>query len=112
MTWILIAPALDLPGQFVAHHLDRDVARQGSSPSHALQVCQEALGGVDGASSAPREYYKTLESVIELGKATTLAEVHDVWAVGSRDPETILGLDLKDHPGLVVTTLSRDPDLP
>ena len=40
---VLIRPAPDVPGQWVAHCLNWDVVTQGSSPEHAARMVGEAV---------------------------------------------------------------------
>ena len=40
---VLICPAQDLPGQWVAHCLNWDLVSQGASPSHAMRMIAEAV---------------------------------------------------------------------
>jgi predicted RNase H-like HicB family nuclease len=40
---VLIRPARDLPGQWVAHCLNWDLVSQGESPSHATRMIAEAV---------------------------------------------------------------------
>jgi len=40
--WVVLRPAEDVPGQWVAHCLEFDVVTQGNSPSHALNMAREA----------------------------------------------------------------------
>lgn len=40
---VVLRPASDLPGQWVAHCLDVDVVTYGDSPRHALEMSKEAV---------------------------------------------------------------------
>ncbi|WP_242335325.1 hypothetical protein [Anaeromyxobacter sp. SG66] len=40
--WIVVRPAADVPGQWVAHCLDLDVVTYGNSLRHALDMVHEA----------------------------------------------------------------------
>ena len=40
---VLISPAQDLPGQWVAHCLELDLVSQGNSPKHAEDMIAEAI---------------------------------------------------------------------
>jgi predicted RNase H-like HicB family nuclease len=40
---VLIAPADDVPGQWVGHCLDLDIVSAGTSPEHALEMATEAV---------------------------------------------------------------------
>lgn len=106
--WILIQPARDAEGGFVAHHLEFDLAVRGDTPLAALGSClgvvAQEVAVVESTGdvlppSADDEYYETAELTARLGSATSLDEPHDVWAV---DGERVVGLRLRDHPGLVV----------
>lgn len=44
--WAQISPAEDVPGEWVAHCLNLDVASQGSTPEHASQMIREACAMV------------------------------------------------------------------
>jgi predicted RNase H-like HicB family nuclease len=73
--WILIEPAPDLPGTWVAHCLDFDVITQGSSLHHAFEMAQEAIemtvlgdlaaGRDPRERRAPDEYWKRLWRIVE-----------------------------------------------
>lgn len=39
----MIAPADDVPGQWVGHCLDLDIVSAGTSPEHALEMVTEAV---------------------------------------------------------------------
>jgi len=40
---VIIYPAEDLPGQWIAHCLELDIISQGNSPPHALDMIAEAI---------------------------------------------------------------------
>lgn len=101
MTWILIQPAPDLPGQFVAHHLETDVVSQGDDPRQALAMCREALKVSEGTTRAPEEFFTTLKAVQDLGEPASLDDERDVWAV---EGDRVIGLRLRDHPGLKIVS--------
>jgi predicted RNase H-like HicB family nuclease len=43
MVWVLVTPAEDLPGQWIAHCLDLDIVTQGASVEHAFKMAAEAI---------------------------------------------------------------------
>lgn len=109
MTWYLIQPAPDSDG-FVAHHLDRDLVARGRTPTEALEHCRDSVR-VSRAEElilrdpepdqAPDEFFDAAQKVVDLGRSSTLFHPHDVWMCDTRDG-TVVGLNLKDHPGLSV----------
>ena len=40
---VVVYPAIDLAGQWIAHGLETDVVTQGNSPAHALAMMGDAL---------------------------------------------------------------------
>lgn len=118
MTWILIQPTPDVEGQFVAHHLDLDVAVRGDTPREALANCLREvvveLAEVVQPPKPPEEYYDTLRAVRELGTPATLDEPRDAWVVEVNEgaAEVVVGLNLRDHPGLKIVVYAPEPDLP
>jgi predicted RNase H-like HicB family nuclease len=76
--WVVIRPAPDLPGQWVAHCLDIDVMSQGDSIHHALLMAYEATNivaldelnkGRDPlARRAPPEFFGELYGLFERGE--------------------------------------------
>ena len=53
---LCLAP--DVPGQWIAHHIKRDLVTQGNSETHALRMLAEAIEMVDGA---PAQFRETVE---------------------------------------------------
>lgn len=49
---ISLCPAPDVPGQWVAHHVRRDLVTQGDSEPHALRMLAEAIEMADGEAAA------------------------------------------------------------
>lgn len=45
-TWVLLRPAEDLAGAWVAHSLEFDVVSQGNSAEHAMEMVAEAVNMV------------------------------------------------------------------
>lgn len=76
--WIVIHPAEDVPGTWLAHCLDLDVMSLGRSVDHALQMIREAMEivivsdlerGADPLDRrAPDEYWEAKEKIIRYGK--------------------------------------------
>lgn len=103
---ILIQPAPGANGQYVAHHLDLDLARLGDTPEDALKAL-EAPKTIEGIPNrAPAEAYEAFRAVLEHGKPADLSDLHDVWAM---DGENVYGLNLKDAPGLLIPVWAADP---
>jgi len=80
---IMLQPAIDLPGQWVAHCLEMDVMSQGDSLSNAIESIQEAIelslmddleAGVSRAG-APGEFWDEWFSVMDKGQR---AEIQDI----------------------------------
>ena len=85
-TWVLVRPAEDLPGTWVAHALDFDVVSHGNNADHAIQMLGEAVAMVltedrhDGwdpyARRAPAEYWTHLRHIIENGDRFPSEQLH------------------------------------
>ena len=75
--WVMIEPAHDVPGQWVAHCLSLDVVTQGNSAKHAFQMVVEAVTmtladdlchDVDPlARRAPEEFWTELDELRKKG---------------------------------------------
>jgi predicted RNase H-like HicB family nuclease len=74
---LLIYPAPDLPGQWVAHCLETDLVSQGNDPAHALEMIAEAIELVARQNiekgrpplvyrNAPVEVYRMFESAKDI----------------------------------------------
>ncbi|HEX8791484.1 MAG TPA: hypothetical protein VF765_11080 [Polyangiaceae bacterium] len=84
-TWVLVHPAEDLPGAWVAHSLEFDVVSQGTSAEHALRMVSEAVGLVlqedveqardPYARRAPVEFWMQLQHMLEHGESAPVAEL-------------------------------------
>ncbi len=92
--WVLIEPADDVPGQWVAHCLNLDVMSQGNSPLHARDMIAEAIALTLADDfehhrnpwtrpSAPKEFWDKLQDVFENGRQVRLSEI-DVAQPGLR----------------------------
>ena len=76
--WVVVRPAEDLPGQWVAHCLDLDVVSQGTSLQHAVEMVGEAIGltAVEDLIAsrdplirrAPEEFWADLYTLLREGK--------------------------------------------
>ena len=76
---VLVTPASDVPGQWIAHCLELDVVTQGTTPSHAIEMAAAAVQMViddDLAESrdpfrsrkpAPGEHWTRLTDVLRNG---------------------------------------------
>src|SRR5258706_5776124 len=83
--WVLMQPASNVPGEWLAHCLDFDVMSQGNSPSHALEMIFEAINITveedlrarrdPFARRAPDEEWKTLWSIVNSGRRTPVEEL-------------------------------------
>jgi predicted RNase H-like HicB family nuclease len=91
--WVLVRPAEDVPGQWLAHCLETDVVTQGNSIEHVLEMIAEAAQMVvaeDIASGrdpyerrAPQEYWDELYELLRN------AEYTDLSRITQRDPASI-----------------------
>ena len=76
--WVVVRPAEDVQGQWVAHCLEFDVVSQGNSLEHALEMVCEAvamvvvddrIAGRDPLERrAPEEFYDGLYALLEHGE--------------------------------------------
>lgn len=83
--WLLLRPAEDVPGQWIAHCLDLDVVTQGNSISHAFTMAQEAVCMVvaedmsEGRDPlerrAPDEFWAELWPVVTRGTVVPLSQL-------------------------------------
>ena len=75
--WLLLRPAADVPGQWLAHCLELDVVTQGNSLQHAIEMAIEAVKMAIEADleadinpfshPAPKEYFDLLDQVVTKG---------------------------------------------
>jgi len=87
--WVLVKPAEDVPGQWLAHCLEVDVVTQGDSIKHVLDMISEAVpmvveedlstGRDPHERRAPKEYWNELYQLLNDSEPTDLARVmeHD-----------------------------------
>jgi predicted RNase H-like HicB family nuclease len=86
--WVLVRPAPDVAGQWVAHCLDLDVVTQGNDFQHALRMLSEAVWMVMVAdfelgrdplkrTRAPEEDWSELYRVQREGTLTNITVVSD-----------------------------------
>jgi len=79
---VLVTPAHDLPGQWVAHCLNIDLVSQGDSISHAMMMAREAIlevvaddfaQGLDPLDRAPAEaeYWDMVSKVMREARPLT-----------------------------------------
>ncbi len=90
--WVVVRPASDLPGQWVAQCLDVDVVSQGNSLDHALGMAREALvivildelsrGRDPLERRAPDEIFSELYDVLEHGHKISPAEMQQAGDEG------------------------------
>jgi predicted RNase H-like HicB family nuclease len=95
--WVVVAPAEDVPGEWLAHCLDLNVMSQGRSLFHALDMIVEAVdlvleedfkAGLDpfGRSASPEDWaafaehmkhaeLTTLDELDELGRPATAGQL-------------------------------------
>lgn len=69
---VALYPAPDAPGQWVAHHVTRDLVTQGDSEPHALRMLAEAIEMMDGAPEQPRDLAGRIRALIH--------DYEDQWA--------------------------------
>jgi len=82
---VVLWPADDVPGQWLAHCLELDVVSQGNSLSHALDMLKEAVGQVLVSDlqkkvdpmrrRAPQEDWDRMWGLLKGSNARPLAEV-------------------------------------
>jgi predicted RNase H-like HicB family nuclease len=82
---VVLWPAEDIPGQWLAHCLELDVVSQGNSLPHALEMVKEAVGdvlvsdlqrGLDpGRRRAPQEEWDHMWERLQGARPRPLAEV-------------------------------------
>ena len=69
---VLLYPAADVPGEWVAHVLDYDLVTQGRLPDHAVEMAEEALAIVlsEGGTRrrAPEEEWQRAYGVMRDGQ--------------------------------------------
>jgi hypothetical protein len=83
--WVLVYPAADLPGAWVAHALDFDVVTHGDNAEHAIRMVIEAVGMVleedvaDGCDPysrrAPAPFWERLQYIMEHGERLPVGEL-------------------------------------
>ncbi len=83
--WVLLHPAEDLPGAWVAHALDFDVVTHGDSPEHAAHMVIEAVAMVleeDLAQGedpylrrAPAEFWERLHFIMQHGETLPVKDL-------------------------------------
>lgn len=85
--WVKLAPAPDVPGEWVAHCLDFDVVTQGRSLPHTMVMAREAvmLVALDDLEQvhdptdrrAPKEFWTEMYQVLQHSKPVELRKVSD-----------------------------------
>lgn len=90
-SWVVVEPAEEIPGVWVAHCLDFDVISQGNNPKLAIEAVNEAVAmtvvndlceGLDPEDRrAPDEYWEQLAHVLKNGKLVKLDEVKEMKGV-------------------------------
>jgi predicted RNase H-like HicB family nuclease len=83
--WVVISPAGDVPGEWLAHCLDLNIMSQGRSLAHALDMMIEAIdlvaaedhaAGLDPRErTAPKEQWDEFAEHMRSAEMTTLADV-------------------------------------
>jgi predicted RNase H-like HicB family nuclease len=84
-SWVIVEPAEDIPGVWVAHWLELDVISQSDSPQDAIASITEAVAmtvvddlknGIDSDERrAPPEFWARLAHVIKHGSEVKISEV-------------------------------------
>jgi len=85
--FVLVHPATDIEGEWVAHCLDYDVVSQGNSLEHALDMVIEATrlvldddvrsGREPAERRAPSEMWEPAWKALDEGEKTTLEEASE-----------------------------------
>lgn len=86
--WVIVRPADDIDGEWVAHCLDLDVVTQGSSPAHALEMAREAAAMVVVEDlntnrdplrrRAPEEFWAELYAMVEASSPIDRAGIETI----------------------------------
>jgi predicted RNase H-like HicB family nuclease len=86
-SWVIVEPAEDLPGVWVAHWLELDVISQADSPQNAIESITEAVAmtvvddlknGFDSDQRrAPAEFWDRLAHILKYGDEVRLSEVKE-----------------------------------
>lgn len=103
--WLLMYPAPDVPGEWVAHWLDNDVMTQGTGPAHAWQMALEAqgmfmthylaAGRMPPMRSAPDADWRRLRDVLAGGRSNL--DIDSVVRQGNLAAIAVnLSLDIRD----------------
>ena len=113
--WVVVKPAEDVPGEWVAHCLDIDVVTQGRDAFHAMGLAAEAIsltvvddlenGREPGLRRAPQEFWTELYAMLRAARAIDPHQLKDVLA--SARPENVraffaqlqLTVEMIDHRG-------------
>jgi len=90
--WVVLRPAEDVRGQWVAHCLDLDAVTQGDSPSHALNMAIEASSmillddierGVNPVlRRAPEQFWSDMENLLQQSTQIEASQLHESVASG------------------------------
>jgi hypothetical protein len=90
--WVVVSPAEDVPGEWLAHCLDLDVMSQGRSLPHALDMMVEAVGLVLDEDCkaglnpfdrmAPQEHWAEWAEHMRHSELTTQDEILRMAAAG------------------------------
>jgi hypothetical protein len=96
--WLVVRPAADVPGQWVAHCLELDVVTSGNSIRHAFEMAAEASlmtvlddvaehGAPRADRRAPDEYWEQLKVIFRrgvFGEKLEDADPQDIEAVAAQ----------------------------
>jgi hypothetical protein len=84
-SWVIVEPAEDIPGVWVAHWLELDVISQGDGPQNAIEALTEAVTMTvlddlkhelnSDDRRAPAEFWDRLAHVIKHGNQVKISEV-------------------------------------
>lgn len=84
-SWVMVEPAVDIPGVWVGHSLDFDVISQGNSPQNAIEAVTEAVAMTiiddvqhqldPGERRAPSEFWDRLAQVLKHGERVKISEL-------------------------------------
>lgn len=114
--WVVVRPAEDVEGQWVAHCLDLDVVTQGNSIAHAFQMAVEAIAmtvaeslelGIDLLSHrAPDQDWEALAQIQREGAFENLSlEVMEARSSEVLAVATQISLEIRSTHGVTPTAV-------
>lgn len=119
-SWVVVTPAEDIVGVWVAHALEFDIISQGSSPVQALESVTEAVAmavaddlnsGLDPRDRrAPGEYWERLVHVLKNGTPVNFAEVRRPATIVKQVTLAFERVSVADHPVDLDQLVQLTPD--